>query len=404
MNVWRLALASLRDARLTQLLNVATLALGLGTLTMLLLIAGSVTDRLVRDAQGIDLVVGAKGSPLQLVLSTVFQVDNPTGNIPLAEVGTLAADPLIARAVPLALGDAAQGFRIVGTTPDYLSLYRAGFAVGQVWSEPMQAVLGATAARAMGLALGARFVGAHGVLGNGMSHSATPYTVTGILAPTGRVIDRLILTPVESVWKVHEGHGHAHAAGDGDSADAGGREVTAVLLQGRTPLAQIALPYRINRDTPFLAAVPAQEWARLLGVLGFGFAAFRAVGWALVASAALAMQLALLARLRERRQDWAVLRLLGASRTQVFMVILIEAMLLAAAGGVSGLVLGHSAGLLIATLAPVGSAVSVLDASLRRSEVVIPVTALLIGVVAAGVSILAAHRRDVAQDLVVSER
>ena len=395
MNLVRLALAGLRDARFSHALNIATLGLGLGTLTLLLLVFGSVTERLLRDAGNIDLVVGAKGSPLQLVLSTVFQVDTPAGNIPLAEAELLATDPLIAHAVPVALGDAAQGFRIVGTTPDYLSLYQASIADGQVWSAPMQAVLGATVARAMRLAPGAQFFGAHGVSGSGPMHRGMPYTVTGILKPTGRVIDRLILTPVESVWMVHEGH---HPAVGVDA----GREVTAVLLQARTPLALIALPYRINRTTPYSAAVPAQEWARLLSLLGFGFAAFHAIGWALVVSAALAMQLALLARLRERRQDWAVLRLLGASRPKVFAIVLVESMVLAGAGGLCGLLFGHLTALLVAMLAPVGSALGVLDAGFRGSEMVIPLIALAIGGVAAGVTILAAYRHDVASDLVTS--
>lgn len=401
MNLLTLALAGLRGARLALAINVAILALGLGTLTALLLVSGSLTERVLRDARGIDLVVGAKGSPLQLVLSTVFQADIPTGNIPLAEAEALAADPLVARAVDLALGDAARGFRIVGTTPDYLDLYGARLGEGRIFAAPMEAVLGAAAARGLGLGPGARFVGAHGVLGNGEMHSAFPYTVTGVLAPTGRVIDRLILTPIESVWRVHEGHHHHDADDDDAGADHAkpGREVTAVLIQARTPLALVALPYRINRTTPYSAAVPSQEWVRLLTVLGFGFAAFRAIGIALVVSASLAMLLALLARLRERRQEFAVLRLLGASRGQVFATVLIEAMLLAAAGGAAGLVLSHLGVLAMREAAPPGSALGEIGAGLRASEWIIAAVALAIGGLSALAAFAATYRRDVARDL-----
>lgn len=391
MNLVTLALAGMRGVRLNLALTGAILALGLGTLTLLLLVSDAMQDRLLRDARGIDLVLGAKGSPLQLVLSTVFQVDVPTGNIPLSEAQAIATDPLVAQAVPLALGDAARGFRIVGTTPGYLALYHAQLSAGGLWHAPMEAVLGAVAARALHLAPGDHFTGAHGVLGNGPAHSAFPYTVTGILAPTCGVIDRLILTPVESVWRVHEGHRLMDAGG--------GREVTAVLLRARTPLALIALPYRINRTTPYQMAVPSQEWARLLSVLGFGFAAFRAVGWALVVSASLAMLLALLARMRERRGELAVLRLLGASKARVFALVAIEALGLALVGGVAGLLLGHAAALAVARLAPAGSALSALQAGPRAAELAILGIAAAIGAVATAVALLALYRRDVAADL-----
>ena len=114
MNLITLSLAGLRGGRLTHALNILVLALGLGTVTLLLLVSGALTDRLVRDGRGIDIVVGAKGSPLQLVLSAVYQADVPTGNIPLDAVDTLQHDPLINHAVPLALGDAVGRFRKIG--------------------------------------------------------------------------------------------------------------------------------------------------------------------------------------------------------------------------------------------------------------------------------------------------
>jgi putative ABC transport system permease protein len=391
MNLFTLALAGLRGNRLTHALNIALLGLGLGTVTLLLLVSGAIGDRMLSDARGIDLVVGAKGSPLQLVLSTVFQADIPTGNIPLAESDALLKNPMIERGAPLALGDAVKGFRIVGTTPDYLDFYGAKIADGRIWQQPMEAVLGAAAARRLNLHVGDSFVGAHGVAGNGETHGAAPYHVTGILAPTGSVIDRLVLTPVESVWQVHE---HHHRAEAGEA-----HEVTAVLLHAKTPLAVVSLPFQINSQTNYQAAAPAIEAARLFSTLGFGLGTVRAFAGVLIVSSGLGMLIALLTRMRERRRELAMLRLLGATPGQLFAMVVIEALLLAGLGAIAGLVLGHAAAWAMEAFLPAGGAMTALELKARPSEWLIPALALGTGLVAAIVPAVAAYRTDVASAL-----
>jgi putative ABC transport system permease protein len=386
MNILTLSLSGLRGGRLTHALNILVLALGLGTVTLLLLFSGALTDRLVRDGRGIDIVVGAKGSPLQLVLSAVYQADVPTGNIPLDAVETLRRDPMIDRAVPLALGDAVGRFRIVGTTSDYIGLYGASLARGALWQHPMEAVLGAEAAARLHLGIGDQFIGAHGVAGGGMEHKEFPYTVTGILTPTGSVIDRLALTAVESVWEIHARPGQPEAP----------REVTAVLLHARTPLAIVVLPHRINTQTTWQAAVPSFEAARLVSLLGFGAAAFRGLAIILIASAGLGMLIALVTRMRERRQEFAVLRLLGATRLQLFTTVLIEALVLAATGAVVGLLLGHAAAWALASFFPSGEALAEMSVRLQPSEWQIPASALVVGGMAALIPAVTAYRSDVA--------
>jgi len=383
VNLVSLSLAGLRGNRLTHLLNSVLLGLGLGTITLMLLVSGAIGDRLTRDAHGIDLVVGAKGSPLQLVLSTVFQADIPTGNIPLAEMDTLLHNPMIDRGAPLALGDAVKGFRIVGTTPGYLDFYGAKLAQGQIWRQPMDAVLGATVAAKLRLNPGDSFVGAHGVSGNGEMHEGSPYHVTGILEPTGSVVDRLVLTPVESVWQ------------DPDA----GREVTAVLLHAKTPLAIVTLPFQINSQTNYQAAVPSIEAARLFSTLGFGLATVRAFAGILIVSAGLGMLIALTTRLRERRRELAMLRLLGATPRQLFVMVVIEALLLAGLGAILGLAFGHLAAWAMEALLPAGDAMTVMDLHARASEWLIPALALGVGLIAAIIPAIAAYRTDVAAAL-----
>ena len=207
MTALRLALAYLASRPLATLLHVLMLALGVATLAFLLLFTGQAEERLARDARPVDLVVGAKGSPLQLILSGVFHVDVPTGNIPLEEANAIARHPMVASATPIALGDSYRGHRIVGTDASFAGLYGAAIAAGRDFSGEMQAVLGSELARRHALAPGARIVGSHGLASAGPGHDDDPFEVVGVLAPTGTVVDRLVLTPVESIWHVHEHHG-----------------------------------------------------------------------------------------------------------------------------------------------------------------------------------------------------
>ena len=204
MNVPQLAWQYLWARPLTTSLNLLLLTLGLAAMAFVLIAQDQLDKAFERDLKGIDAVVGAKGSPMQLILSGVFHVDAPTGNIPLDDWKALQAHPQVAQAIPLSMGDNLQGFRIIGTTTDYPAHYGATLAQGQWWTQPMEAVMGAQAARVTGLATGQSFVGAHGLGNGGAVHGDSRYAITGVLAPCACVLDRLVLTATESVWQVHD--------------------------------------------------------------------------------------------------------------------------------------------------------------------------------------------------------
>lgn len=335
MTLAAISLAYLRARPLAAALNVLLLALGVATVTVLLLASRQIESRMLRDAEGVDLVVGAKGSPMQLVLSAVFHIDVPAGNIPLAEAKKLAAHRAVKKAIPLALGDSFRGYRIVGTTHDYAAHYGARLAAGGLWEKPMQAVLGAEAARASGIGVGAKLVGAHGMgsEGPGEAHEEMPYEVVGVLAPTGTVLDRLILTAVESVWEVHGTGGEPEEY----------QEITALLIRYASPLAAATLPRQVNANPALQAASPAYESARLFRMIGVGVEVLRAFGIVLMLAAGLSVFIALTQALEERRYDLAVMRMLGAGRARLFALLVLEGVLLAAAGAALGLALGHAA-------------------------------------------------------------
>jgi putative ABC transport system permease protein len=340
VNLAALAWRYLWARPLVALLNLALLGLGLGAITFVLLVSDQVERALQRDLAGIDLVVGAKGSPLQLILAGVFHLDVPTGNIPLQTVQTLRSHALVERVVPLSLGDSVQGFRIVGTTPEYLALYGAAVERGRPWSAPLEAVLGADAARASGLREGSTFVGTHGLGRGGHAHGDTPYTVTGVLARCGCVLDRLVLTSLESVWQVHEDD---VALDDADRAALEAeREVTLLLVGYRSPLAAATLPRWVDAQPGLQAAAPALESARLLRLIGVGTEVLRGFGALVVLVAALSVFVALTHAVREREGDLAMLRMLGAPPSRVAALVSAEALWLVGLGLALGLALGHA--------------------------------------------------------------
>ena len=408
MNLVRVAYAYARHSPLATLLNLLLLTLGVATITMLLLLTTALDERLKRDAAGIDLVVGAKGSPLQLVLAGVYHVDVPPGNIPLGEVERLRADPLIAQVVPIAMGDSYRGFHIVGTEPAFVGLYGARVATGRLWSAPLEAVLGAEVARRSGLAPGAEFAGSHGLVEGGEVHAHNPYRVVGILAPTDTVIDRLVLTGVDSVWKVHEHEEQEEHAKEAVGADgarteqpavAPAREVTMALIRYATPLAAASLPRQINAAMALQSASPAYESARLFTVFGVGTDVIRGFALFLIAAAALGMFIALYQAMDARQYDLAIMRTLGASRGKVCGVLLLESLLLAAAGAILGIALGHALVAAIGAWLPAAASLAAGASRVLPDEIGVVALALAGGILAALLPAWRAYRLDVAATL-----
>ncbi len=340
MKIVAIAFRYLWSRPLAAALNLLLLSLGLASITFVLITAEQMDRAFERDLAGIDLVVGAKGSPMQLILAGVFHIDVPPGNIPLEAVQELAKNPQVAKLIPVSLGDAFKGFRIVGTTHPYPAHYGATVAQGTLWTRPMQAVLGAQVARSTSLVAGASFVGSHGLGATGDAHGDTPYQVTGVLAACGCVLDRLILTATESVWQVHE---KATALDEEDQKIMEAeREVTLALITYKSPLAAVSLPRFINTTTEMQSAAPAIEITRLLRMVGVGTDVLRGFGAVLLLTAGLSVFIALWNAVRERRADLAMLRMLGASPQKVAGLVLCEALLLALLATGLGLLAGHA--------------------------------------------------------------
>ena len=378
---------------LSAALNLLLLSLGLASITFLLLVSHQINTAFDRDLAGIDVVVGAKGSPMQLILSGVFQLDVPTGNIPLAAVKALQAHPQVAQVIPISMGDSFRGFRIVGTTPDYVSHYDAQLAQGVLWKSSMQAVLGARVAQQSGLKVGDTFTGTHGLAAGGHAHGQSPYTVTGILAPNASVLDRLVLTPLESVWQVHETD---TALDDEDrTVMEDEREVTLALIRYKTPLAAVTFPRFINTTTDMQAAAPALEITRLLSMVGVGIDVLRALAGVLLLTAGLSVFIALWGAVRERRADLALLRMLGAPPRKVAGLLLCEGLWLAVLATVLGVLAGQGLTALLAWGLQLEKSVLIGTLSWPVELISVPVLALGVAVASALLPVWEAYRVSV---------
>jgi len=218
MYILRLAFSRILSKPGNSILSLLLFAIGGSIISFLLLANQQIEEGIKRNLADIDLVVGAKGSPLQLILSSVLHADYPTGNISLDEAKKLGQHPLVEKSIPLALGDSYRGFRIIGAPVSYPQLYNDQIGDGQWYEKSLEVVLGYQVAQKTGLKTGDTFYGVHGFQETGHAHEDHIYTVKGVLQYGANIADNLIFTPVESVWQVHD-HEHDHDSYDNAEYD-----------------------------------------------------------------------------------------------------------------------------------------------------------------------------------------
>lgn len=331
---WKLVWKNLLHEPLSTTLSLLLLTVGVSIITLLVGIKYQVEKKLDGDLKNIDLVIGAKGSPLQLILSSIYHLDAPTGNISLEDAKEIASNPMVETAIPLAYGDNYNGFRILGTDSNWYQLYETKIYDGKMPSENMEVVLGWQVAQKTGLRIGDSFEGTHGNAEQGEVHEGHPYKVVGILTPSYNVADQLIVTNVSSVIEIHEEHEHDHAEEHVHAHE----EITAMLLQFRSPMAMITMPRKINEETNFQAAIPNIEIRRLLKLLDGIFIIIQAIGIIIMLLAGISVFLSLLQKLQRRKYEIALLQSIGYSKWYVSSLLIYEAFLLAIFGYLIGFI------------------------------------------------------------------
>ncbi|MFK7937053.1 MAG: ABC transporter permease, partial [Saprospiraceae bacterium] len=432
--------------------------LGVGLISLLLILNKQVQEKFDKNQAGINLVIGAKGSPMQLILSSMYHIDNPTGNISIQEIKPFLnpKHPLIKTAIPVSLGDSYRGYRIVGTTPALLDLYKGEYAQGEIWNAPFEVVVGAGIAADLNMKLGDKFQSSHGFVqdDNLIHDDAQAFKVVGILQPTGSVIDQLAMTATQSIWQVHDSHDHGeeghseeehnhneeaedhddhdhsdhdHAEHDHEGHDHSehddhdhaehtnvspkaafsndltaypDKQVTALLIQfkGRNFQA-LNMQRSINENTDMQAATPAIEINRLYSMMGVGIEALQWLAMAIILVSALSIFISLYSSLKDRKYELALMRVMGASPAKIFFLIILEGLILAVIGYVIGIALSHIGMELLAGFMKDSYRYSFSGKVFLVEEWYLLAGSLLIGLVAAIIPAIQASRTDISETL-----
>lgn len=383
---WR----NLRAKPLQTALSLALLAFGVGMVSLMLLTEKQVNDAFERNIKDIDLVLGAKGSPLQLILANVYHIDAPTGNILLSEAQKVVRHPYIESGIPLAYGDNHEGYRIVGTEHSYAAHYGVEVAQGKLWEAPFEATVGSKVAQALELTLGDTFYSAHGLTDQTDIHKDKVFTVVGILEPSQSVVDQLILTPMQSIWDVH--------LKEGEVGDPSAREITAMLLKKRNPLAVLTIPNTL-RESNMQVALPAIEVNRMTQQFGLGTAALRAIAMLIMALSFASIFISVLDNIRSRRHELALMRTMGGTPRTLYMLLLQEGGLLSLVGTGLGLLLSRMGLWTLSNVVEQQFHYELAEMALLPSEWMLAAAAIGVGLLASAVPARGSLRLDISQTL-----
>ncbi len=389
MNWLYIAWKNLGAKKLQTALSLILLAFGVGMVSLLMLSEKQLRDTFERNIQDIDLVLGAKGSPLQLILANVYHVDAPTGNIRLADAEKVIRHPYIAEGIPLAYGDNYRGFRIVGSTLAYPHHYDATLKSGEWWKNPFEVVVGSKVAATDGLQVGDTFFSAHGLQDETDVHTDKTFVVAGIMEESRSVMDQLILCNIETIWQVH--------GDDGDVLDAD-REITAVLLKKRNPLAVLTIP-NVIRETNMQVALPSIEINRLTQNFGIGMNTLRMIAGLIMLLSFASIFISVYDSLLARRYELALMRTMGASPRGLYVSLLLEGGLLSLGGAILGLLLSRGGMVLLAQLVADKFRYDWESLGLLTAEGALVGLAIFVGLVAAAIPGISALRMDISRTL-----
>ncbi len=346
---------------LSSSLSVILLASSLMIISLAFLTAEQLEEKFNKNANQIDLVVGAKGSRLQLVLCNVFHMDHPTGNVLMKDVEFLSKHPFVKWAIPVSLGDNYKSYRIVGTDTSFIKdLYHVPLEKGHLYCNSLEIVAGSTVAENLNLEIGSTFQGSHGIGESLHDHGDFNYKVVGILEATGDVIDQLLLTPLKSVWDVHpkehskgsfelkekstdnhEEHEHHEKHHHKNTILEEEKEITSVLVNYTSTRGKFTLPGMVNQKKSLMAAEPAIEIQQLFELIRPAVQVLIVLGWLLLFISIFSIFITLINSLKDRQVEIAMLRISGASAIQIFSTILLEGFMIAFIGWVFGFVFGH---------------------------------------------------------------
>ncbi len=400
---------------LNTVLSVILLTSSVAIITTLILVEKQFEEKFSSNIENVDLVLGAQGSPLQLILSSVYQVDTPPGNISYDSAKVWMNHPFVEKAIPLAFGDNYRGYKILGTTTDYLAKFNAKVIDGVLFEKNFEVVVGSEIAQKLNLQVGEEFFGSHGDAKEGEVHDNYAYKVVGIASKTGKVVDNLIVCTIPTVWQMHHQHeenlahgeeGHIHVEGEHEHVEADltidepNMEITAVLLKIRNQMAKLTWQRVIPQNTKMQAVSPAFEVNRLFGLFGIGVTALQYLAYGIMMISGISIFIALYTTLKERESEFALLRVNGARRFQLLKIVMMESLLLCVVGFIFGSILGRIALNMLSNASEADFKMSFDPYTfLWQKEGVLLVVTLLVGCIAALIPAIKAYNLNISKTL-----
>ncbi|MDF1697188.1 MAG: FtsX-like permease family protein [Saprospiraceae bacterium] len=434
MKILKLAYRNIIHNPLNLILSIILFGLGIGLINFLFLFNAQLKSKFDSNLAEIDLVIGAKGSPLQMILSSMYHIDNPTGNISIGEAKAFLnpKHPLIKASVPLSLGDSYKSYRIVGSTDSLFSFYHAEVGEGTIYNKDFEVTIGKAVADDTGLKIGDQFTSSHGFNDDkDLAHDHAAFKVVGILKGAGNVIDQLIITNPSTVWNVHdhdvgsqtaseddEGHdheGHDHEGHDHEGHDHGhessmpfartnldllkypDKDITSILIKfkNRTNFQALSMPRAINENTDMQAASPAIEINRLYSMIGVGREMIRGLAILIAFISVISIFIVLFKSMRERKYELALIRVMGGSRKNLFLLIILEGMILTGIGFLVGFLLSHFGLELLSNSLKSSYKYSFSGWYFMKSEFLLFGISLVIGIIASLIPAIKASKTDI---------
>ena len=391
MNIFKLSIKNIVSKPLNSILSLALLIFGIGIISLMLQLNSLIKTQMDNNLKGIDMVVGAKGSPLQLILSAVYHIDSPTGNISVEDAEKIKNNRMVGSSIDLLYGDNYKGYRIVGTEQKFLDLYNAKIKEGKKWDEPFEVVVGSKIYSKFNIKIDDELVSSHGLRETGELHTDRLFKVVGLLEPSNSVIDQLIVTSPQSIWDLHDDHDHGsedheeehdhehdeehdhdhdeehdhdhdeehdhdhdeehdHEHDEEHDHEHDDKEITAMLIKFKSPMNIIQFPRQINEDTNLQAAVPSYEISRLFKLFGFGIETLTYLAYLIIIVSAFSLFINLFNSMRERKYEMALIRTLGSSRRQLSMMIIFESLILTTVGFFIGLLVSRLGVMFVSSL------------------------------------------------------
>ena len=404
MNIFKLSIKNIFNKPLSSSISLSLLVLGVGIISLLLQLNTLIKDQMDNNLRGIDMVVGAKGSPLQLILSSVYHIDSPTGNISLAEAETISNNRMVGSSIKILYGDNYKGFRIVGAEKKFIELYKGVIKEGKDWDNPYEVLVGSKVYEKLKINLGDELISSHGLRETGQSHDEGTFKVVGLLKPSNSVIDQLIITSPQSVWDIHETHDHDEHENENEHEhehenEHDNREITAMLIKFKSPMNIIQFPRQINENTNLQAAVPSYEISRLFKLFGFGIETLSYLAYLIIIVSGFSLFINLFNSMRERKYEMALIRTLGASRFQLSTMIIFESLVLTISGFILGLLFSRFGVMFVSSLMEESINYNLNSLKILNEEYWLLILSVLIGLVASLIPVIQVYKMNISKIL-----